>query len=497
MTAPARDSEETASPADVGDTGLRRRRRVLMAVVAGAVLLSAAGVGAATLVKSPQEVAASAGPPAPDVLTATVERRVLKDSVVLRGTVAAAQSVDVTALAGGADTARAVVTKTPLAVGRAFGAGKVLLEVSGRPVFALPGALPVYRDLKPGSEGQDVRQLQRALAGLGHATGGDEAGTFGPGTQEALSSFYTSIGYDAPPATADGGAALTAAEDAVRAARRAREDARRAEGPDAAWQRDRAQEDLDLAKERLAEARIASGPMLPAAEVVYLRGFPGRVDALDVAVGSQPTAKLMTVSAGELVVTGLLDPAQKGLIRAGQKVRILAEATGAEASATVASVSDTAVQTGGGAGGDDGSGSEAGEAVGKHRMVVRPDKALPTALAGQDVRLTVEAASSAGPVLVVPDSAVSAGADGRTTVTVLGPADRRTRIEVRTGTSGDGYVQVTPVGGGPGLRAGDRVVIGVRTGAAGGGPAAGSGSGPGSGASAGSTAGSGSETTAN
>lgn len=92
---------------------------------------------------------------------------------------------------------------------------------------------------------------------------------------------------------------------------------------------------------------------------------------------------------------------------------------------------------------------------------MKPDRALPGRLAGQDVRLTVEAGSSGGKVLVVPVSALSAGADSRTRVTVLERSGDRRRVEVRPGTSGDGYTEVTPVGGAP-LAEGDKVVVGVR-----------------------------------
>ncbi|KJY34064.1 hypothetical protein VR46_33090, partial [Streptomyces sp. NRRL S-444] len=83
---------------------------------------------------------------------------------------------------------------------------------------------------------------------------------------------------------------------------------------------------------------------------------------------------------------------------------------------------------------------------GGYALTVKPDQTLDPRLSGQGVRLTVTAASSGEPVLVVPLSAVSAGADGRTTVTVLGKdpaaADARRRVEVRAGMSADGMVQV-------------------------------------------------------
>lgn len=62
---------------------------------------------------------------------------------------------------------------------------------------------------------------------------------------------------------------------------------------------------------------------------------------------------------------------------------------------------------------------------------------------------------------MVPITAITAGADGRTVVTVVTGSGDQKRVEVRPGTSGDGYVSVEPVARAA-LRAGDRVVTGVR-----------------------------------
>jgi hypothetical protein len=80
-------------------------------------------------------------------------------------------------------------------------------------------------------------------------------------------------------------------------------------------------------------------------------------------------------------------------------------------------------------------------------------------LNGSDVRLTVQAASTDGEVLVVPLSAVFAGADGRTAVLRLLADGRQERVSVTAGVSGDGYVAVTPAEGT--LAAGDQVVVGA------------------------------------
>ncbi|WP_277439555.1 peptidoglycan-binding protein [Streptomyces sp. SPB162] len=489
---------------------LARRRVWVIAVAVGALALSGSAAGASLVIKSPAQAAAERAAPPPDLLTAPVERRVLKDSVILRGTVRAGQSVDVSpSVTPGEGAGTPVVTKLLAGLRATVTDGKVLLEVSGRPVFVLRGALPVYRDLKPGATGDDVAQLQRALGELGHRSGGDPAGTFGPGTKAALTGFYASIGYDPLPAHADGGAALKAARDAETAAERALQDAQDAQdeleaadeppaapagkpgsgspstgrpsagkpasGKAAKRAVQRAREDLSSARGDLAAVLAADGPMLPAGEVVYLDGFPARVDSIPAHVGSKVSGSaVMTVSAGALVVRGALQEYQKGLIRPGQRVQILSEVSGVTAAATVASVG-TAIDSGSGQpagaaspdqqgqqgqqGQDQGQGGSAGQRG--YPLVIRPDQPLDPQLAGQDVRLTVEAASTDGMALVVPVTAISAGADGRTVVTVVAGAGAQRRVEVRPGTTGDGFVEVVPVGGGV-LAEGDRVVTGVK-----------------------------------
>lgn len=344
-----------------------------------------------------------------------------------------------------------MVTKVMVHSGQTFPAGRVLVEVSGRPLFALRGSLPVYRDLKPGAHGDDIRQLQRALRELGHPTGSDRPGTFGPGTKHAVTALYEAIGYE--PVTTDGTAA-----DAARAdVKRARRELDRLTGKGAGAEDIRfARSDLADARSALAKAESVSGPMVPASEVVFLSGFPARVESLGAKVGAEAGEKLATVSAGELVVKGSLSLQDKGLVHPGQRVRVYSEVTGDELTGTVARVADAPTTS-------DADGQDDGQGAAGYPVTVTPGSPLPTRLAGQDVRLTVEAASSGHQVLVVPVSAISAGADSRTTVTVLDRSGARRRVEVRTGTSGDGYTAVT-LAGGARLSSGDKVVIGVAQG---------------------------------
>ncbi|CCK29874.1 hypothetical protein BN159_5495 [Streptomyces davaonensis JCM 4913] len=454
-------AEELSAGPEPCRAALTRRRRWLAGMAAASVLLTGAGVAAAQLIRSPAQAAAETAPPEADVLTAPVEHRVLKDTVVLRGTVRAGQTVEVAPQSSGADGSGApVVTRVPVKAGQRVKAGQVVLEVSGRPVFVLPGDIPVYRDLRPGAGGRDVAQLQSALRGLGHDTGADAKDVFGAGTKAALAAYYASIGYEPRQAESDGADRVDAAEDAVRVAERAVQDAGGSDGDKDGLTRERAEQDLADARAELAEAEAVSGPMLPMDEVVFVGGFPAYVDSVTGAVGSRVSGSVLRLSAGELVVHGYLQEHQRQLAGAGQRVEILSELSGEQTGAKVASVADTP-ESGKAAQSEEATSGDAPPA-GSYRLVVEPDKALKAGSAGQGVRLTIESASTEGRALVVPITAVSAGADSRTSVTVLEANGDRRRVEVRAGTQGDGFVAVVPVGGRAALRPGEQVIVGMR-----------------------------------
>ncbi|MCT9074987.1 peptidoglycan-binding protein [Streptomyces fulvoviolaceus] len=486
-TDPGRPTEtEVARPGgpESGPSGMASRRRWVVAVALGAVLATLGGLGAALLVKSPAQVAAEAGAPSPDVLTAPVEHRVLTSSVITRGQVVAGQTVEVIPqVPAGEGAARAVITRIPVRAGDTVKAGRLLMEVSGRPVFTLQGSLPVYRDLRPGATGDDVRQLQRALRKLGHDTAPDTTGRFGSGTKAALNSFYATLGYE-PVSAYDGeGDPVEDARGQVTAAERALEDTEdalasantvtdsgrstsEAGDEDTASQGKavrRAREDLADARAKLTAAEAAAGPILPAAEVVFVQSFPARVGSVSAKVGGEASGTAMTLSAGRLVVQAYVPEYQKDLIRSGRRAEIYSEVSGTSARGEVTSVSDPPATSG-----EQGQNGEAGEAgtaqsqSAQGRLVqITPDKPLNAELTGQDVRVTVIAASTEGKALVVPITAISSGADGRTTVTVVEASGARRRVEVRAGTSGDGFVAVVPVAGSGGLIQGDQVVTGV------------------------------------
>jgi multidrug efflux pump subunit AcrA (membrane-fusion protein) len=72
-------------------------------------------------------------------------------------------------------------------------------------------------------------------------------------------------------------------------------------------------------------------------------------------------------------------------------------------------------------------------------------------MAGADVRITIETDSSGNEVLAVPSSAIFSRHDGSTYVVTPGDEE----IDVRTGTSAGGWVQIDA----DGIAIGDPVVV--------------------------------------
>ncbi|MYV92816.1 hypothetical protein GT350_21695, partial [Streptomyces sp. SID1034] len=268
--------------------------------------------------------------------------------------------------------------------------------------------------------------------------------------------------------------AVTAAERALAAARATRDAAKDAAVASAAGtQLAYATQDLRTARQSLDELVAHTGVMLPLAEFTFVPSFPARLSAVNGTVGTPVTAPLLTIDSGRPVVTTVLTQDQKSALREGMKVRLSAEVLGQDAEGAVTALGaytngvtnsgrgggSSAGQNGSTGGGQGGQGNDAPQARAGYPLTVTPDTDLPAPWLGLDVRVTVTAAASPGPVLVVPATAVSAGADGRTSVLVRARSGTQDRVPVTAGMDADGYVAVTAAPGHR-LAAGDDVVVG-------------------------------------
>lgn len=141
--------------------------------------------------QTPSQAAARAKEPVASWITAKVEKRVLTRTIVIRGDVQPRSSVRVSAPQSVG--ASAIVTKLPPALGSQIGNGSVVAEVSGRPIIAMLGKVPVFRQMEGGTKGVDVRQLQSALRTLGYNV--SVSGEFNQSTKYVIKRLYTKLGY--------------------------------------------------------------------------------------------------------------------------------------------------------------------------------------------------------------------------------------------------------------------------------------------------------------
>jgi peptidoglycan hydrolase-like protein with peptidoglycan-binding domain len=134
-------------------------RRTLLTAGAAVVVVGVAVAGLAlTRGSLGKESAANPGlPPA----TAKVTRATLVDTKTVSGTLGYGDPVPIKAAGSG--------TLTWIApVGATVRRGEPLFRLDERPVVVLYGSLPLYRPVRVGVEGGDVRELERNLAALGY-----------------------------------------------------------------------------------------------------------------------------------------------------------------------------------------------------------------------------------------------------------------------------------------------------------------------------------------
>ena len=169
---------------------MRSQRNVRLAILTliGVVFVAGGGWVAARQIKSPAQIAADTAPPRASLITAQVERRSLSSEVIVRGTGRYGKPEAISLPSSSLKTSAQVISRIakPDAVLRER---SVAMVVSGRPVFVLRGATPMHRDIGPGDSGQDVRQLEGALARLGYNPGPVD-GRYDRSTAAAVAQLY-------------------------------------------------------------------------------------------------------------------------------------------------------------------------------------------------------------------------------------------------------------------------------------------------------------------
>jgi peptidoglycan hydrolase-like protein with peptidoglycan-binding domain/multidrug efflux pump subunit AcrA (membrane-fusion protein) len=172
----------------------RNRISVLLWVLGTVAFALVGGWLAGSRIESPADAAARTAPPTPSPILVPVERRVLSSNVVTRGTARFGLPQPIAIAPSSLKANPGLITTLPLRNAQ-LEEGGVMLTASGRPVFVLQGQIPAFRDLVPGTSGEDVRQLEEALARLGFDPGRIDR-SYDQRTSAAVARWYRSGGWE-------------------------------------------------------------------------------------------------------------------------------------------------------------------------------------------------------------------------------------------------------------------------------------------------------------
>lgn len=349
-----------------------RRRHVALWVTLAALVLAGAAAGYWFTVREPTAEATGANTGTGS--TTQVTRQTLSATESWNGTLGHGAPFPV--LASGAGTITRVAGQESEVT-----RGTELYRLDERPVIALYGTVPMYRDLASGDTGADVKELETNLSELGY-DGFDVDDEF---------TWRTAI--------------------AVRA-----------------WQ-----DDLGLARTGSVER----------SDVVFVPAS-GRVDTVTSAVGSSvtPGTAVLDITGSDQIASVEVDVADRDLVDMGTEVTVGLPG-GREVAGTVSSATVTADESDqGGAGGAGGNDDGAGAADSITKVEVTVTEPVDDALLGSPVDVVVDVDERAD-VLAVPVTALLALAEGGYGLEVVAEDGSRSIVPVQTGLFADGRVEVT------------------------------------------------------
>lgn len=337
-------------------------------------------------------------------VTTQVEERVVDTRTAMAGSVVAGRTQ---ALSPHLLPEPAVVTRQAVTAGDVIRPGSLIGAVSGRPVFALPAPLALYRDLRTSDRGDDVRSLQHALQGIG--AGVDVTGRVDRKTTAAVTRLFVDNGFPAPtiaaqaaerssPSDADRGERVPSAAEGTRAVR--------------------GDEDAD--------------PVIPYGSFIALP-VPEAIVTQSLPVGATVTgdAPMATVQISANLVSFRADAVLAAELSAGQEVSVQAQAT--QLAGTIATIGEF-------------SEASEGKPPGRDVAVTSADPAFADLKAGLSVTVLPHAPQEKS--LAVPTVAIRQDTEGHY-VLIPGAADTGSqkppsrRVPVTVGPSGNGWTAIS------------------------------------------------------
>lgn len=237
------------------------RSRWLMAWIAVCVIIATGAYLLGGLIRSPWDDAVANSQASPLVTSEVVLRDFSPSVAEVDGVASVGVVMEVAPTS--ADGAKMVVSKEYAVAGDVLGPGDVIVEVSGRPILAMPLPFPLYRDLIPGDVGSDVEAIQASLKAAGLYEGRVD-GVYGPGTSAAVRGMYKRAGVSAPLPSDEVAQALQGAIEALELGRAALEPPS-SPSPGSGASPD-AEGDVRRLRDDVERARAAADTPLPMAE---------------------------------------------------------------------------------------------------------------------------------------------------------------------------------------------------------------------------------------
>lgn len=502
-----------------------KRTSVIGIVLTVAVVSSVAGWLASRRIQSPADAALQTAPPTPSPILVPVERRVLRTTVVTRGTGRFGLPQPISVVPSPTKKRAGLIATLPLPnTNTQFREGEVVLSASGRPLFVLQGEAPVYRDMGPGISGNDVLQLEKALERLGFAPGPVD-GRYDRETGAAVAAWYKSNGWEPFGPTKEQRIAIRDLEQRLNEAKNAEAKMRiaasttaldvasarmiaernnRKAAAELATKRaalDRLQDEMTVrnAAYDIKQAKIELELTKAAVDLVRTQGETAiqraanaqKAATVDVELAAATSERIVEEFAAAKDRLGVQVPADELVFLPVLPVRVkeITARVGDPASGEVMTVTDNRLAV------DSSLPLDVAPLVKEGMPVVIDEQSLgikakgnvaavaktpgthgvdgyhiyfevrvtetSMRLDGASVRLTIPVKSTGGAVTAVPASALFMGADGTPKVRVRDEDGSLRNIVVEPGMAAEGYVEVTPAEGA--LTSGMLVVVGYDT----------------------------------